>query len=146
MVTNKPSIKSLVRHMVKRVGGLDEAARICGVSEQLVSNWQSDNHPTAIIPIYHARTLDEPAGDLYLHDWARSRGYELVALDPKKKDDEASSIIRATAELLRRNSALESATLDAAEDNHFTATEKREIKDRLAEVKDLHDRLERLLA
>ncbi len=143
MVTNKPSIKSLTRHMVKRVGGLDKAAQICGVSEQLVSNWQSDNHATTFIPIYHARTLDEHTGDLYLQDWARGRGYELIPLDIKPHD--AMSVIKVTAELLRANGALEYVTLAAAEDNHFTPNEKREIRDHVASVRDRLDQLERIL-
>ena len=71
---NKDNLKSITRHLVNRVGGAKQAAHVCGVSETEISYWQNDHHDR-FIPVDHLVDLDAAAGDLFLKELARMRGY-----------------------------------------------------------------------
>lgn len=78
---NQQNIKALSRHMVMRAGGAKKAANICGVTEGELSIWCNDRHDR-FIPADHLLDLDQHAGDLFLKEWARIRGYELIPPRP----------------------------------------------------------------
>ncbi|WLB14790.1 hypothetical protein QIH87_50125 (plasmid) [Bradyrhizobium elkanii] len=88
--------------------------------------------------------LDEAAGDLFLKEWARQRGYDLSQREAV--GEVPSRVIAIMGHFAKEAGELGSVVLDAAQDNHFTPTEKRLIRDSIAPVKDLISALERAIA
>ncbi len=140
---NQANLKALTRHLVARVGGPKCAAQICGVSETEISYWGADHH-NRFIPVDHLVDLDAAAGDLFLKDMARLRGFELVALESKQ--DAAANVFKAIGEFSKHGGELGFATLEAASDHKITPNEKRAIRDRMRPVKDALDKLENIIA
>lgn len=132
---DQASIKAITRHLVQRVGGPKQAAEICGVSQALISNWKDDNHDR-FIPIYRLVDLDAAAGDLFLSELARSRGYELTPIE-RRENNAAVSLVKLMAEVSRANGEFEYTALEAVADGSVTPNEARRIRDRIAPVKDL---------
>jgi hypothetical protein len=130
--------------MIQLAGGERAAAAICGVSAQLVSNWQLDSHDKTFIPIYRLLDLDAAAGDLFLKEWARARGYELVSSGARP--DSTESLLRTLAQFSKHTGELEYTTLDAAEDGQLTPAEKRRIRDHVAPVKNIISQLEGVIS
>ncbi len=141
---NSANLKAITRHMVSRVGGPKHAASICGVSEQELSLWCNDSH-TRFIPVDHLVDLDAAAGDLFLKDLARQRGFELVESEDPKQET-AGNVFRAIGEFSKHGGELGFATLEAASDHKITPNEKRAIRDRMRPVKDALDKLENIIA
>jgi DNA-binding transcriptional regulator YdaS (Cro superfamily) len=133
-MSNQKSIKAITRHMVMRVGGQKCAAKICGVSDNEVSLWCNDES-TRYIPADHLEDLNTAAGDLYLIELARARGYELVPLDAKQSV--ALSIVGLIGKVSKATGEFEYTALEAAEDGRVTPAEARRIRDCIAPVKDL---------
>ncbi len=136
---SKHGLKGFVRHLIQKVGGPKSAAEIIKRGRSEISWWQNDNHPR-FIPIDCLVELDAVAGDIFLKEWARLRGYELTSRDAQANI--APSVIKAVAELSRHSGELEFTTLDAVEDGNITPAERRRIQDRIAPVKDKIAQLE----
>lgn len=138
------TIKALIRHLVERVGGAKIAAKVCGVSETELSYWKLDHH-NRFIPIDHLMDLDAAGDDLFLKEWARLRGYELV----KAEVDQACNVteaIKAVGPLMKEAGEAASITINLAADGHISETDKRLIRDEIAHVKDATALLERAIA
>ena len=135
---NGKQLKAILRHMVARAGGTNKAADLCGSPSSELSLWTSDES-NRFIPVDHLLQLDARVGDLFLKEFARLRGYELIA---NNMPSEGASIIRSIAELSRESGQLEYTTLEAIEDNHLTPAERRRIQDCIAPVKDKIGQLE----
>ena len=136
------NLKAILRHMVARVGSSKRAAELCGAPGCDMSLWTSDES-SRFIPVDHLLQLDAHVGDLFLKEFARMRGYELVASDTTPGQ---ASVIRSIAELSRESGQLEFTTLEAIEDNHITPAERRRIQDRIAPLKDKITQLEGAIA
>ena len=136
---NGKQLKAILRHMVARAGGTNKAADLCGSPSSELSLWTNDES-NRFIPVDHLLQLDARVGDLFLKEFARLRGYELVA--GAANAGEGASIIRSIAELSRESGQLEFTTLEAIEDNHLTPAERRRIQDCIAPVKDKIGQLE----
>ncbi len=138
------NLKAELRRMVERAGGSKKAAEIADAPCSDMSLWTSDAS-SRFIPVDHLMRLDADArvGDLFLKEWARSRGYELVSLDIIQVI--APTVIKSVAELSRSSGELEFTTLEAAEDGHITPAERRRIQDCIAPVKDKISQLEKAI-
>lgn len=79
------SLKTLTNRVVDKLGDKSraKAAAICGVSEMTISNWCDENKPQYLIPVLHLFALDEHSGNLVLKEFARARGFELMARTTK---------------------------------------------------------------
>lgn len=140
---SKANLKAITRHLVQRVGGPRNAAQICDVSEMSVSYWCDDNH-NRFIPVDHLVDLDEAAGDLFLKEFARIRGYELIALAAKPEN--SANVFKAVGEFSKAGGVLGFTTLEAASDHKITPTEARLIRDHIRPVKDSIEQLERVIS
>jgi DNA-binding transcriptional regulator YdaS (Cro superfamily) len=134
-------LKAILRHAIERVGGQIKAAQLLGVSTSEVSLWSNDNH-SRFIPIDHLIDLDAAAGDVFLQDWARKRGYDLTPREPTSTKDNIFKII---GEFSKAGGNLDCTALEAAADNHITPNERRAIYDAIAPVRDSIDELERYI-
>ena len=141
-MVNRSSIKAIVRHLVDRVGGNLKAAELCGALKSDVSFWCSDHHDRHA-PIDHLMDLDEAGGDLFLKEWAQRRGYDLAPRQPS--GEMPARVIAIMGHFAKEAGELGAIVLDAAEDNHFTPTEVRLIRDSIAPVKDLISALEKAI-
>jgi hypothetical protein len=144
-MSNGESIKALTRHMVERVKNAKTAAAICGVSEMSISRWGNDDE-NQFIPVDHLIDLDAAAGDLFLKEWARQRGYEIT---PRSRIAPKPSVLasRARSERSpRRLANLASRFWRRLPITHLRPAEKRRIRDRIAPVKDGIAQLERAIA
>jgi hypothetical protein len=142
-MSNQANIKAITRHMVDRVGGYQATSDICGVAKSDISHWCNDHH-ARFIPIDHLIDLDAAAGDLFLKEWARTRGYEIT---PVEKQIEAKPCVTSALGLLSKEAGeLSFTVLEAFADHLFTPTEKRRIRDDIAPVKDAIAQLERAIA
>ncbi len=137
------NLKAITRHLVSRVGAVKAAAKICGVSETEVSYWQNDHH-NRFIPIDHLVDLDKAAGDLFLKEWARARGFELVAVDAPQNS--APSIVNIIGQFSKEVGELDCVALAAASHGVMTPAEKRRIWDEIAPVKDSLAQLENAIS
>jgi hypothetical protein len=145
-MSNQANIKAVTRHLVDRVGGLQAAADICGTSKSEVSYWGNDNHDR-FIPADHLVDLDAAADDIFLKEWARTRGYDLLAIEGGAAQQAAiESAIRAGALVAQAATAVNFNIVDLLSDGHKSATDERLIRDRLAQLKDEIDRLERSIS
>jgi hypothetical protein len=141
-MTNQASLKALMRHMVNLAGGAKAAAGICGAHEAEISYWSNDQHDR-FIPVDHLTRLDQACDDLFLKEWARSRGFELTPREPA--GEMPARVIAIMGHFAKEAGELGAIVLDAAEDNHFTPTEVRLIRDSIAPVKDLISALEKAI-
>ncbi len=134
-------IKATLRRMVARVGKATAASELCAAAGSDMSLWTSDAS-SRFIPIDHLMLLDADAkvDDLFLKEWAYSRGYNLTPRDIKQSN--APTVIKTIAELSRASGELEYTTLAAAEDHIVTAAERRQIQNCIAPVKDRLAQLE----
>lgn len=141
-MVNGAGIKAIVRHIVDRVGGNLKAAELCGALKSDVSFWCNDHHDRHA-PVDHLMILDEAADDLFLKEWALTRGYDLK---PRQAHaDIPAHVTKIMGHFAKEAGELSATVLEAAEDNHFTPTEKRLIRDSIAPVKDLISALERAI-
>jgi hypothetical protein len=131
---NGVSLKATLRHMVARVGTSRRAAELAGVPCSDMSLWTSDASPR-FIPVDHLMDLDAAAGDLFLKEWARIRGYELIPLAHWQST--APTLIKTIGEFSKAAGELECTTLKAAEDGRITPSERRHIQDCIAPCEDL---------
>lgn len=136
-------LKAILRHMVVRAGGTNKAAALCGSPSSELSLWTNDES-SRVIPVDHLLQLDAHVGDLFLREFALSRGYDLTPRDIKQNN--APTVIKTIAELSRAGGELEYTTLEAAEDSHITPAERRRIQDCIAPVKDRIAQLESAIA
>lgn len=134
-MSNKANLKAITRHMVKLVGGPKSAAQICGVSETEISYWGNDNHDR-FIPLDHLEDLNAAAGDLYLRELARTRGFDLVSVE-RRQNEAAVSLVRLMAQVSRASGEFEYTVLDAASDGDVNRNEARRIFDHIAPLEDL---------
>lgn len=139
---NGSRLKALTRHMVARVGGQKVAATVCGCSVNDISLWGNDNSER-FIPVDHLLLLDAAAGDLFLKEYAASRGYQLSGGDPKPLQ---TSIIQTIADLSKVTGELECTALKAAEDGTVCPRERRDIFDLVAPVEDRISQLKALVS
>ncbi len=142
-MSNAENLKAITRHLVSRVGGSKCAAHICGVSETEIGYWKNDQHDR-FIPIDHLVDLDKAASDLFLKEWARTRGFELVALDVQQNN--APSILNVIGRFSKNAGELDCVALEAASDGKISATERRRIRDQIAPVKDSLAQLENAIS
>jgi len=136
---NGKQLKAILRHMVARAGGTNKAADLCGSPSSELSLWTNDES-NRFIPVDHLLQLDARVGDLFLKEFARLRGYELIAIE--EQPNASPTVIKSIAELSRTTGELEYTTLEAIEDNHLTPAERRRIQDCIAPVKDRISQLE----
>lgn len=141
---NGASLKAITRRLVGRVGGVKNAARICGVTDSEVSFWQNDAHDR-YIPIDHLVLLDTAAGDIFLNELAQSRGYNLIPFSAAS-EPHCQLIPNIIGLLARESGELHYTALDAASDGIVTPAEARRIRDVIAPVKDKIAALEQAIS
>jgi hypothetical protein len=143
-MSNAANIKALTRHLVERVKNAKTAAAICGVSEMSISRW-GDDKENQFIPIDHLVDLDAAAGDLFLKEWARTRGYEMISIQ-NTADPKSPCVTDALGMLSKKAGELICTVLEAFADHQFTPAEKRRIRDYIAPIKDAIAQLEKAIS
>ena len=79
-------IKEITRRMFDKAGPSHTAVGVeLGVPNSSISYWISDEHPERSIPLHHAMSLDEWAGDTLLKEWALRRGYKIEKIGDKER-------------------------------------------------------------
>jgi hypothetical protein len=137
------SLKAIVKHLVERVGGAKQAAKLLGVSETEISYWCNPNHPR-FIPVDHLVDLDAAGGHLFLKYLARQCGFDLIGSN--RQADIEANVLHTLGDLTRSAGTLTGVMLEALSDQKYTTTEKRNTLPHLRPVKDSIDELERFLA
>lgn len=115
-------IKAATRQLVKRCGGVGPAAVECGVTDTMVSRWQSNTEKT-MIPILSAVALERAISEPIVTEAMAELTDYRPALTPGQR------IIPTLLGDLGSASRLTAAVLQALEDGDLTPAEARHVDD-----------------
>jgi len=130
-MTTQAEMKRLASLVVDEVGGRSVAARICEVSEVMVSNWLNPNELRYNIPAYQLFRLDaQTKTHLALNELARELGYRLTAEDHMQATPR--SALKALGESVREyaefNHAITEAITEGCSENKLRAVSEEAFK------------------
>ncbi len=142
-MSNGENWKELTERMVDAVGARKDVAKKLGVSDKEISLWCNPEHDR-FIPLDHLADLDAMAGDIFLSELARRRGFELVPLKRLPADIEAA--VEAAVDMAKDAGDLTHEVYDAQRDGDISNNEERVILAKLGRVYNDGHSLERALA
>lgn len=130
------AIKTATHLLIDRVGGLAAAASACNKSVSRLSEFQSRNHPDAIMPLDTALMLEMVAGEpIMTAVLARMQGFSVARPDATNTPE----IGRAVALAARSAGAATAAFMEAQADGHIDAGEAAELRRHFETVRDSAD-------
>lgn len=141
-------IKSIIKAVTRRIVGYDGrtfqvTADFLGVAKSDVGYWCNDGHER-VIPADHLIELDAVSGDIFLQEWANSRGYDLVRRK-KREADCVHHVLNSLGGFARDVGDFNAEVIEAYSDNEITPAERRRIYDKAAPVKDRITQIERAI-
>jgi len=116
--------------MVAEAGERKDVAKALSTSATMLGRWIDPKH-AHFIPMDDLVLLDEMAGDIFLRDLARMRGFELVPVD--RKPIALESALAAAADISKESGELVHNVYEAAKDG-ICPREARELRSDMGEV------------